>query len=453
MLRKSFFNVLVGGSGRVGIGSGDVDDLADEFLLFNTATGAFARMDAEHAKAYEDARWDELPMFEGDLTSAGFITELGPEQEKERLHQAFIEGEKDHTELTLALVPTYACNYRCPYCYEQGVTSIKGKMGEDVMSAVLAFIEARYAEHLFERLSIQWYGGDPSLALDVVENLSSRMLAWCSEHGVDYDALILTNCNNIDEHSVEMLARSGVSIALLTIDGFEETHNKRRVAANGDSSFERVIGAARLFAQHRIAVNATMNIDKVNWSQFYSFRDYLRAELGIELSMSRLSDCGHFYGTRDFKLPDFDLLDPEDYAALCYEDLERTVHEPGAMRGILAAPARFCNGQKEDYYVIDCKGDVYACDGFVGRCGHARFNILEDASSEDRVFITHDPYDNDECSACKILPICLGSCDWERKTDVNQCHPLKYELEHYLRHYRTCLDVDGDDGFELLVPA
>lgn len=453
MLSKSFFNVLVGGSGCVGAESCDADNCADEFLLFNTSTGAFARMDAEHAKAYEEARWGELPLFEGDLVRAGFLTELSPEQEKKNLHQAFIEGERDHSELTLALVPTYACNYRCPYCYEQGVTSIKGKMGDDVMSAVMTFIEARYAEHAFERLSIQWYGGDPSLALDVVEDLSARMLAWCGEQGADYDALILTNCNNIDESSAEMLARSGVSVALLTIDGFEETHNKRRVAANGDNSFERVTGAARLFAQHHIAVNATMNIDKVNWPQFYSLREHLRTELGIELSMSRLSDCGHFYGTRDFKLPDFDLLDPEDYAALCYEDLEKTVHDAAAMRGILSAPVRFCNGQKEDYYVIDCKGDVYTCDGFVGQCGHARFNILDDTKPEDRAFITHDPYDNEECSACEILPICLGSCDWERKTDVNQCHPLKYELKRYLRHYRACLNADGDDGFELLVSA
>ncbi len=439
MPNRSRYNVLVDG------GDG-------EQLLFNTASGAFAALGVHAGEAYaNNACADALA---AQLEHAGFLTPLSPDEELAALQGRFEAQRIDHSELVLSLVPTYACNYRCPYCYEQGLPAIKGIMDERTMDAVMAFIGARYAEHAFDRLSVQWYGGDPSLALGAVEELSNRMIDWCDERGVAYDAMILTNCNLIDEDAVQMLARCRVSSAMLTIDGFEETHNKRRVAADGANSFKRVVEAARLFISHGIEVNAIMNVDAVNWPEYHDLRSHLLDAYGIELSCGRLSDCGHFYGTRDFKAPEFVLLEPDEYASLHFEEFSANNPSASDIRALLAAPPRFCNGQRDNYYVIDCVGDVYACDGYVGEQDHVEFNLFDGMLEEHLHLLSHDPFANGECRACELLPICLGNCDWERRTDQMQCHPLKSTLPDYLRLYRSCLDGGArpePDGITVLV--
>lgn len=51
--------------------------------------------------------------------------------------------------------------------------------------------------------------------------------------------------------------------------------------------------------------------------------------------------------------------------------------------------------------------------------------------------------------ACKLLPICLGNCNWERETEMMQCHPLKRTLPDYLRDLRSCYETPTE-GFTLL---
>ena len=196
------------------------------------------------------------------------------------------------------------------------------------------------AHRPFRQAQVQWYGGDPSLALDVVEVLSARLIALCDERGSAYEAMMLTNCNDIDEEAVGMLARMRVKLVYMTIDGFEDTHNARRVSATGSNSYERNIEAARLFARHGIKAKATMNVDRVNWPEFHPLRDHLRDELGIELSCARLCDYGHFFGTRDFKKPAFDLFEHEEFSRPAARRVRRRAASAGDDIRAMLGPCR-----------------------------------------------------------------------------------------------------------------
>lgn len=476
----------------------------DETLLYNTATGAFAALDGKAAQAFrayahgredmlgaegaepdadtvpldEDAtasdadadrpdaalaaRGGESPQpGEGNdpaaslaeqMRAAGFLTEDSPEMELAALRDRFEEARRDPKQMMLGFAPTYACNYRCPYCYEQGMHEEYGVMGTEVMDAVVAFAKARFAERPFEKLLVEWYGGDPSLALPQVEQLSERLIAFCDEAGIAYDAFILTNGNLIDDDAAAMLARNRVRYAMLTIDGFEQTHNKRRVPADDANSYERVIGAAKLFLAHGIGVQAIMNVDRVNWPEYRPLRDHLRETLGIELTRGRLSDCGRFFGTRGFCKPTFDLFDPAEFARIDHDEFIAQGAGEREIRARLAPIPLFCNGQSNNNYLIDPKGDVYVCDGYLGHANHVVFNLLDEPNpTPDQLnAISHDPFENAQCAACNLLPVCMGNCTWERETERMQCHPLKYTLPAYLRDLRACHD-EPTSGFTLLV--
>ena len=405
-----------------------------EHLLFNTAHGAFAVLDDEAFVAFEAC---EGPLAERMLDDM-FLTELSPDDELAAQKAIFQAAREDPSALFLVLAPTYACNFRCPYCYEQGHNAIKGTMGADVMDAICRFAQERFDERPFSEMQVQWYGGDPSLALDVVEELSRRLIGWCDERGIGYDAMMLTNCNNIDEAAARMLADVRVRWVYMTIDGFEDTHNARRVSATGSNSYERNIEAARLFGRYGIEARATMNVDRVNWPEFHPLRDILRAELGVELTCARLCDYGHFFGTRDFRKPAFDLFDHAEYVRLQHEEFVAGGFTAERIRNMLAAVPRFCNGQRHAYYVIDSIGDVYLCDGYIGEADHVVFNMKDTPAPGQLRMVSHDPHDSAQCRACHLLPICQGNCDWERRATGMVCHPLLTTLPDYLRDWRSC---------------
>ena len=418
-----------------------------EKLLFNAANGAFVQLGAEGRHAWERGQDDSS----GILSQLGFLTELSAAQELELQRAAFDGQRADTSSMTLSFVPTYACNFRCPYCYEKGHNKIPGKMDARMMDAIVAFVRDRHASDGFGSLSVQWYGGDPSLALDVVKELTSRLLSWCDEAGVSYDALMLTNGNVIGEEEADLIADCRVSTVFLTIDGPHDIHNKRRVAADGGDSYEHALRAARLLRSRGVRLAANMNADKVTLPLFADLREKLLAEEGIELSFGKLNDYGHFFGEPPFCAPEFDLFDHDEFFRAQFDEFAKRPHDAGELRAMLEPPRRFCAGQADNYFVIDLLGDVYACDGWVGDRAHVKFNLLDDASTWKLHEVSFDPTRDEKCQVCELLPICLGNCIWERECSGMPCHPFKTTIGDYLRIYRACLgEPEPSEGVTVL---
>ena len=421
-----------------------------ENLLYNVANGAFVELGPEAWEAWSaDACEGTLASRLGDL---GFLTGGTPAEELEFQRVQFDRMRADTSRLTFSFIPTYACNFRCPYCYELGHNQIKGKMGGRIMDAIMSFVEFKYARDRFEVLSVQWYGGDPSLALEEVAELSSRLIAWADGHGVAYEAMMLTNANVIGEAEAQLIANCRVSTVFLTIDGPEEVHNKRRIAANGSNSYRKTIEAARLFRSHGMRLLANMNTDKTNIVTYEGLRKKLLEEEGIELTTGKLNDYGHFYGEPPFCKPDFDLFTHEDYFRAQFEEFAKRSHEPAELREMFRPIDRFCTGQLDNYFIVDLLGDVYACDGRVGDKEYVKFNILDDPSTWKLHEITFDAPRDEKCGSCELLPLCQGNCIWERVCCGMPCHPFRTTGGDYLRVYRESIgDVAiGKDGLSVL---
>ncbi|MGI6217113.1 MAG: radical SAM protein [Coriobacteriales bacterium] len=428
----------------------DSGETLPELLLFNTANGAFASLEGDALKSY--MMGTDLP--DGGLAKNGFLTPMSPEEELEIQRRNFDIARGGNGEFSICILPTYVCNYRCPYCYEVGHNSIGGKLTDEVADAIYKYMERSYAAKPFKVMTVQWYGGDPSLCLDVVESLSKRFIDFCDSHNVVYSAMMLTNCNLIDEKAVDLLKRCKVTGVLVTIDGLEETHNKRRVAADGSNSFERNMNAVHLFKQNGIDVFAGCNIDKVNWKEYPELKHMLMEKEGVSISANKLNDYGSTFGTGEFKEPDFDLFTHEEFFQAQHDLLAEEGLDAQTLRQMLRPVGRFCRGQLDSYINIDPTGDVYKCDGVVGEKDQVMFNILDEdvdpiqASKTVTFDATRDP----KCSECNILPICQGSCYWERSRSGMPCHPLKTTMDQYLNDYRNCFDLNPDnrEEFELL---
>lgn len=96
----------------------------------------------------------------------------------------------NRSHLSLVIAATSNCNFRCVYCYEGSVLRAS-TMSEAIQEAIVKFVESE-APHL-ETFTVTWYGGEPLLALDIIENLSIKFVDICKKNAIAYDATIVTN--------------------------------------------------------------------------------------------------------------------------------------------------------------------------------------------------------------------------------------------------------------------
>ena len=139
---------------------------------------------------------------------------------------------KEHLILTVA--PTLLCNFACPYCYE---TPHHGFMSETIQSALIDYIRQKIDDGAKD-IDLTWYGGEPLLYPQIVDNVSSRIIQLAEEKNVKIHFTMVTNGSLITKDIVAMLEKNRINSIQITLDGLENNHNARRPFRNGGGSYQ-----------------------------------------------------------------------------------------------------------------------------------------------------------------------------------------------------------------------
>ncbi len=418
-------------------------------LLYSTAHGSFAALGNRAFSVFQSlaqkgmAEQDKDAEIISELSRLGFVVDDNVDELAVQ-HEIYRAAQQDRSTLVLVLAPTYACNLRCPYCYEKANAATWDKMGSEVEEAIYAFTEAVYKRDHFRELNVEWYGGEPSLVLDIVERISEHLIAWCDDQDIPYTSMMLTNGTNIGTEQAALIARCHVSQALVTVDGPEEVHNLRRPTVDGRNSYQAIMKTIGALRQQGVQVFVGSNVDKVNAPLFDDLRRAITDEHDVIVLPALLNDYHQEYGEGAFAAPDFDLFTHEEYAQATCEQFTSSRHRFEEYQALLAPTSLFCRGQLESYYGIDARGDVYKCDGWMGDGEHVLFNLLEGCDVQNLDTAPAYPFDDEECLACPILPICLGTCQWERECCGYPHHPLKDTIGDYLGAWHACISEERD---------
>ena len=149
------------------------------------------------------------------------------------LHQAGLE---DNGTLGLMLLSHENCNFRCVYCYEEFK---KNRMLPEVVEGVVALVRKRAPQ--LRSLSIGWFGGEPLLAFDIIEDVAMRLRSICATHGIAYSSQMTTNGYHLDADRAARCIAAGITRYQITLDGPAETHDKLRVLASGGPTSARIV--------------------------------------------------------------------------------------------------------------------------------------------------------------------------------------------------------------------
>jgi len=419
-------------------------------FLYNALSNTMLELDEPHYRAIEGVR--ERGGAEADELAAadpGFLALL-------RASKALVEGGAEErlllarryerhalcfgsSHLGLTVCPTLRCNFRCPYCFEASQEG-GAAMGPETVERLLAFI-ASYKD--VRALSLAWYGGEPTLAWEVIESVTQRVQAL----GVEYaGAGLVTNGYLLTGEKIARLNDLQITNVQITLDGPPEVHDGRRMLAGGGPTYARILANVALLmdSPYEGTCAIRVNVDKRNLERFLELRAQLLARFaGKKLSVYPghvNTSLGHSYD----HACSLDLGDWAEFTIDLYRGgglLPRGGFYPaGNLHSICVATSH--NG-----FVVGPRGELYKCWEDVGKPEM----VIGDVAAEEPITdpalralyaLGTDPYADPECLACNVLPICGGGCANKRlrakhfhEEGLTYCSPYKEHLTAYLEEY------------------
>ena len=146
----------------------------------------------------------------------------------------------------LGLVTTRACNLACVYCgFAAG--GARGHMATATAVAAIDWMAQRMHDLGRKRLEVHFFGGEPSVAWDVLEVAVHRTRAAAARHGLCPRLEIATN-GVFDAPRARFLG-DYFDTVVLSFDGPQEIQDRHRPACRGRGSFEAVALTARRLSE------------------------------------------------------------------------------------------------------------------------------------------------------------------------------------------------------------
>ena len=333
--------------------------------------------------------------------------------------------------IALTICPTMGCNFDCPYCFED---HFAGKMNAEVQDDVIALAGRLLDASGAKDLSVTWFGGEPLLALDVIESLSERFLALAEERGGEYRANIITNGYLLTQRAVDTLDRYKVSSAQITIDGLGATHDATRHLAGGGPTFDKIVENLRgCKLPFKVSIRHNVHEDnKSEMDELKAFIEKLAEESGNDLSYYPAPVSGS------------EVADErgQQVGILCGSSASEVSLRQEAQR-FTSGRGHYCGAHSFWCVGIDERGNLQKCWEAVDK-PHISFGTAHDwdpadplatASNPDNLTMylnTACPVPDDECRECVWLPMCVGGCPHRRLFDGRACIAFRDDPQAYV---------------------
>lgn len=264
-LKRSMYNIEI-----EKLDNGDI-------LLYNTKSSALGILNKDTQEIYYNDIIDEAIINNEKIKESihimvqnGFLVDINVDEYKTlQVAERMRRYSGDRFSLTIA--PTLDCNMACPYCYED---KKQKRMNESVIISLIDFVKKNVEMTKPKHFSVCWYGGEPLLEKEVIRRLSKEFINICKEKQITYFAHIITNGYLLDYNTAIMLKEECmVTNAQITVDGINETHNKRRILKNGEDSFNIVTNNIDM-CKKVLKISIRVNLDKANINEAEKLIDY-----------------------------------------------------------------------------------------------------------------------------------------------------------------------------------
>jgi uncharacterized protein len=356
------------------------------------------------------------------------------------LRERYRRSRRNTDSFQLTIVTSLGCNFDCPYCFEAKHPSL---LDDAVQERLLRLVDAKLAQA--KTFSVLWFGGEPLVGKSALLRLSDEFMARSAAAEVAYEASIITNGYLLTEATARDLRDRGVRSAQITIDGPEETHDRRRPLVGGRGTFGTIL-ANVVAAADILPLSIRVNLDEENVHEYEKLLGILAAhglagrvtvEAGHTVAVasnSRAPSAGYQGGC--FDRSSFAAVERQFVAAatgLGFASPE--------LPGPVGAP---CTAVRDNELVIGSRGELYKCPQTVGDPREVIGNLSSWPDTDNRLlkWLTYDPFTDEDCRSCPVLPTCMGGCAHNAMgaaPDDVRCETFRYSHAEQVRRH-----IEGD---------
>lgn len=303
------------------------------------------------------------------------------------------------------LIPTYACNFDCPYCYQHNLFEElnANAASQKWFDNLLVF----FSHEIYKRstLHIEWFGGEPTLYLKQIAAFNYKIKSICEQEECRLTMSMITNGYLLTPENANMLVKSGVNSFMITIDGLEQTHNSRRYLRGGGATYNQILSnIANLsnIAKINVRINIdTQSVDEVV-EMFTNIEEIAGTPENVSIVMAPVFGSS-VHRERAFFEDVAEIIDRLKGTRLKYD-----------IRGAFLSSSN-CKAGNLGHYAIDGRYNVYKCVSMAGNpaCADGILNTQTNRIEyNDRAlrFLSYSSTSNPNCMQCEYLPVCGNLC-------------------------------------------
>ncbi|HDX9494259.1 MULTISPECIES: radical SAM/SPASM domain-containing protein [Bacillus cereus group] len=418
-----------------------------QIILYNSFTGAIGVVpDEENQTVVELLKKEKIKNEEIEnkdlwdaLVENGFLVPFETNEDKNAIEQRKEYFDQDKT-LFLIILPTEQCNFRCTYCYE---SFLKGRMKPEVIEGIKNFITSRVKS--IDTLIIEWFGGEPTEALDVIYDLSKYIIDECDRNNVKYYARMTTNGYNLTPVVFQKLVEEcRVTAYQITVDGNKDSHDKTRISKEGKSTYNRIMSNIENFRKHDFSFTVTIrcNFNQENAHYVNLLLNELKEKLKDDERFNiNFHAVGKWGGENDEDL----VVCTGREASVIQSQLYDEANQKGfnknqtVMKNLLNPGASVCYAAKPWSLVIGSDGTLYKCTIALYDDRNQIGKLLPNGNLE----MDNDKYNlwvnvgasmDEKCGKCFYSPSCQGASCPLKKLDsgISPCPPAKRYIKRTL---------------------
>lgn len=364
------------------------------------------------------------------------------------------------------LYPTYACNLRCSYCFQDHSALKAAVISDECLQSAFETMDYLAEESPSKETPyFVIFGGEPLLKRKKQVEVIEKILQESNDRG--WKPKIVSNGVDLEFYT-DLLSKYNLEYIQVTVDGPESIHNRRRVSPTSKGTFAPIIRGTQKAVDNGIKVAIRINVDAENISSLPELAQFFidQGWEGEKLIVPYMAPM------RDISCMEYEHRLPEHVALHRIYDLYRNHSEMGVIHlvgwvgaevfrkvletGQLPSPQfKFCGGNMTRY-CFDLNGDIYTCVDSAGipeyRVGqfHPTLDIDEEVLGEWR---TRTILEIPECKHCNLAMVCGGGCTklaCEKMGGLHSpfCTDVKEVLQESARYYYPFLKekAEGEDN-------
>jgi len=424
------------------------------YAIMNSLSGGF-----DLVKAPEFEKLQSLKQGENleDEKFLNYLSERGylyPDElaEQNRLETRWPEFQEALVETApqVLLVPTYACNFACTYCYQNGIKHKTQLIKREMVDTFFAHLLVQFPD---QKPFITLFGGEPLNASPRQMGIIDYIVKKAAQGG--YAITAVTNGYDLLAY-LDILQQTTVKEIHITLDGPREVHDQRRPTAGGKGTYDKIMLGIEETVRRGIPINLRVVLDKTNFQYLVELAEDLDSRGWLDLP----SSCFKTQIGRNYELfecsatPAYLMGHTEHWAMFAkmaeeYPILKKFTRPEFkginhlVQTGELYLPSYdTCTACKTEW-VFDLYGDIYGCTATTGQneyklgTYYPEFKLKADEVKEwqERSVLTIP-----ECQTCEVSLICGGGCGAVAKSKHGKvlapdCRPIKELLTLGLNYY------------------